>query len=719
MAINVSFNGATIFKPGAYSKLNIDLGGGFPLGPTGLIAIFGESTRGKSGSEEVDLAKNVFVASQVSEVREKYGSGPIVDAMNFLFSPASDGAVPGGAQAVYIYKTNSSTKASLDIEDSYGTVESVEYGVGGNTITFEAVEDTEAVPSITATDDYVANAADGGVSFRVYVDGVAEDVTIPAGTYNDAASVAAAISFDGGDGYGVSSGDKVTLERVDEATAGRNGFGKSLEIEDSVPGDLAKIGFTAGIAYSAVEASMTLRVKQTRDLLEEEDIVGGNVTLVGGYDGVEATASVEVSASQIILSAGAGSKSFDKSAYSTLGQLVDALNLEADWMFALESSLYQSLPLSVLDQVTVSAKTADASVGKPARIKKDADEVAEFFELSSIANIKDQAVKGLMDAKSETALSGGTLGGTTTASITAALEALKEIRVNSVVPLFSRDKDADIADGLTDPTSTYTILGIHQAVKSHCNFMSTTKNRSERQGYISFKASFADSLDRASLLADPRLQMCIQDTRNIDAQGNIKWFQPWSQSCLLAGARAGSPIGTPLTFKFFNLTGIRHTAQSMSTAEEDIVIDFNANSEFEQAIRGGITFMEEPQSGGIRCVVDNTTYQKDSNWVYNRGNVLYAADILSFDLRSQLENIYVGQKNTVQASEVQSTVASIMDTFLAQGITVSTPDAANGYKSLTVRIEGNTIFVNVVAVLVEGIDFVLNEITVTRAQSEA
>jgi len=44
MAINVSFNGSTIYKPGSYSKRLIDLGGGFPLSPTGLIALFGEAS---------------------------------------------------------------------------------------------------------------------------------------------------------------------------------------------------------------------------------------------------------------------------------------------------------------------------------------------------------------------------------------------------------------------------------------------------------------------------------------------------------------------------------------------------------------------------------------------------------------------------------------------------------------------------------------------------
>src|SRR5581483_8308967 len=113
MAINVQFNGATIYKPGAYSEELIDLGGGFPVGPTGLVAIFGEATAGPPGSQIPDISNNVFSPDQLPQIRSIYGSGPIVVACNFLFAPGADGAIPGGAQSVYIYKTNASTKASL------------------------------------------------------------------------------------------------------------------------------------------------------------------------------------------------------------------------------------------------------------------------------------------------------------------------------------------------------------------------------------------------------------------------------------------------------------------------------------------------------------------------------------------------------------------------------------------------------------------------------
>ena len=95
MAINISFNGATIYKPGAYSKTSIDLGGGFPLSPTGLVAIFGEADAGMPGADEVSIANSVFSPEQLPQIKAKYRSGPIVDACNFLFAPGADGAIPG------------------------------------------------------------------------------------------------------------------------------------------------------------------------------------------------------------------------------------------------------------------------------------------------------------------------------------------------------------------------------------------------------------------------------------------------------------------------------------------------------------------------------------------------------------------------------------------------------------------------------------------------
>jgi hypothetical protein len=281
--------------------------------------------------------------------------------------------------------------------------------------------------------------------------------------------------------------------------------------------------------------------------------------------------------------------------------------------------------------------------------------------------------------------------------------------------LFSWDATSDIADGATDSASTYTIDGIHQAVKTHISLMKTTKRRSERQGYLALKASFADCKDKAGDLSDARQQLVIQDVRQSDAQGNIKWFQPWALACLLAGARGGAPIGEPMTFKYLNCSGIRQTAQPMSTPDADIVTDFDPDLQTDEAIQAGLTFLENPQTGGFRTVVDNTTYGRDGNFVFNRGNVIYAADIVAFNFRNSLEAVYVGKKNTVSVADIAGVASTILNGFLTQGITVSTPDAPQGFKNLVVRLEGNTIFVEVTIKIVEGIDFILSEITIQRA----
>jgi hypothetical protein len=602
MAINVSFNGSTIYKPGSYSKEEIDLGGGFPLSPTGIIGIFGESSAGTPGANEPNISNNVFSPDQFPSIRAKYGSGPIVDACNFLFAPGADGAIPGGAQAVYIYKTNASVRASLTLSGySSAIVKANEYGVGGNRITL-----------------------------------------------------------------------KIT------------GSG----------------------------STRTMTLSQKRDSLVVSQTLGGNSVITVTNASVGSTVSID--ASNVILFDGTLTTTLAKSSYATVADLIADIAIIAGWSLSVVSTgADPRLPLSVLDQVTSLSAVGGASV------KKDAYEVQQFFAQSNIASLSGGPSIGLPTALLETSLSGGALGGSSSAEIVNGLAKFEKLRLNSIVPLFSRDSSADVTDGITDSSSSYTIDGIHQAVKTHCSLMASTKKKSERQGYLSCKDSYVNCKAKALNIADARQQLIIQDIKQNDSQGNLKWFMPWAGAALLAGARGGSPVGNPMTFKYFNMSGIRQTGQSMSTAEVNIINDFDPDTQYDDGIINGISFFDHPQTGGFRMVLDNTTYGKDGNWVYNRAHVLYAADIIAFDFRSQLENIYVGLKNNVAASAIKSTCDSILSTYLAQGITVRTSDAANGYKQLVVQINGNTVNISVVVKLVEGIDFVLADITLQRATATA
>lgn len=732
MAINVSFNGATIYKPGAYSKVSIDLGGGFPLSPTGIVAIFGESDAGTPGASEVNIADNVFSPEQIPQIKQKYGKGPLVDACNFLFAPGSDGAIPGGAQAVYIYKTNASVRSLLALANTWGSVRAREWGTGGNKLTYKNVLSpaTSATRSSSAPFDVSADVATQTLVLRVN-GGASNTFTAPAVT-NTRALLQTALNAGGNWSGGLPAGMSFTVAGASEAAAvvtiarlatsnpHREGAGRNFEI---VSGSLATTANLAvGLAVSSQEDMAIITISNKRDLVDESLAVGGNIVLKLGRNGGTAP-EVTVNATQVLLiNAAATEYALNIADFGTLSEMVAYINSSTggNWTAAVSSALYGQLLPSVLDRVTSLGALGSTTV-LPAQIKKDSKEVRDFFEVSSASELLAGANSyvGLPDAASETFLAGGAKGATTTSDIVNALSKFEKFRVNSIVPLMSRDASADIADSLTDVGSNYTIDGIHQAVKTHLSLMATTKRKSERQGYLSYKASYSLSKQKAQDLAAARVQLSIQDIRQTDSDGVIKWFQPWAGACLLAGARGGSPIGLPMTGKYFNMAGIRQTGQAMSTAEADIVVDFDPDLQYDDAIQNGITFWEAPQTGGFRLVVDNTTYGRDANWVYNRGNVLYAADVLAYDFRSQLENIYVGVKNTLSAAEVKSTCESILATYLAQGITVSTSDAKNGFKQLVVQINGNTINVSVVVKLVEGIDFVLADITLQRAQQTA
>lgn len=746
MAINVSFNGATIYKPGAYSKTTIDLGGGFPLSPTGLVAILGEADSGAPGSAELNIADNFFGPDELSRIRAKYGKGNIVDACNFLFAPGSDGAIPGGAQAVYIYKTNSSVRATLDPvaagggADDYGRLRAREWGVGGNQVTFKntlIAESPAAIVSSAITFPLVVTLSSND-ELKYRLDGGAESTaTIAAGSYANVAALVIALNTALGASTLVASAgtvaNTVKLTQAAGSNVNRKGAGRSIQITSgSANSDL---GLTDDEWAAAVsEPVAVLMIKNPVSSLEESSSVGGEIVMSLGRDtsGGCTLASVSISATQVVLTqtgASPASITLNKSDFPTVQSLVDYISTLSGWNASATSVRLGQLSVSALDRVSsVGALYSGSSDVAPARIKRDADRVIEFFSLSSqvelipLTSASEVKKVGLPDQQgvpSALYLSGGAKGGTSSSEITTALSKFEKFRVNSVVPLFSRDAADDVSDALTDSSSTYTIDAIHQAVKTHLSLMATTKKKSERQGYLSCKASYTDCKTKIAAMSSARVQMTIQDIRQIDSEGTIKWFQPWAGAALLAGARGGSPIGNPMTFKFFNIAGIRQTGQLMSVAEQDIQLDFDPDTQYDDAIQSGVTFWEAPQTGGFRLVVDNTTYGKDGNWVYNRANVLYAADVLAFDFRSQLESIYIGLKNTVTAAEIKSTCESILSTYLSQGITVSTGDAPNGFKQLVVQINGNTVDISVVVKLVEGIDFVLADITLQRAQQSA
>jgi hypothetical protein len=735
MPISVTFNGATIYKPGAYSKELIDLGGGFPLSPTGLVAILGEATSGPPGSSVSDISQNVFTPDQMPAIQSLYGSGPIVDACNFLFAPGADGALPGGAQSVYIYKTNASTLATLALSNSYGTLDALAYGTSGNLISYTdtAVPPVGAQTASSATFD-TTNVAIQGTTLTIRLNGAASTLdntfTTPSSVVSRATLTAALTNTANWSQSALPSGmtflvggasdaaATLTVSQAALSNSQRNGYGTNFWL--TIGTLLTYVHIAAGLYTSQSEDMSVITINNTSSTTVETITVGGNIVFTLGRNGGTAPKVTVNATNMLLINNSATEYTVPLASFPTLNSLASYINASTggNWAAAVPTALYGQLPSSALDEVTNLGADGTTTI-LPAQIKDDAYQVEQDFAASANVTLVATSECGLPDSQGPVFLSGGTLGATSSASVNNAINAFQAIHVNSIVPLFSRDATADITDGLTDPSSTYTIAAIHQAVKTFLSLQASTKARLECQGYLSMHDTYANCIIEAQNMADARVQLVIQDVLQVNSLGQLQWFLPWAAACLLAGARGGAPVGLPMTHKYFNMSGIRQTSQSMSTPESQIVMGFNPATQYDNAIQNGITFWEKPTTGGFRLVVDNTTYGADANWVFNRANVLYAADVLAYDFRNQMEAIFVGTKNTVSAAAVKSVADTVLTGYLAQGITVSTADAPNGYKQLVVQIVGNTIEISMVVKLVEGIDFVLATITLQRASSTA
>lgn len=600
MAITVNFNGASIRKPGVYSRTQVNLSGGFPLAPTGVVAIVGEADGGAPGSA---AGVQTYTSEDISSLVSTYKSGPIVDAARALVAPARDNRVPNGASQIRIWKTNASLQASLNLSNGTTTLFALKtrnYGEDENLV----------------------------------------NVTVAAGAINVNARI-------------------ITVNK----------------------GDLTEV-----LSENAREAQLVIT-----------------------YTGAATAAVLTIQSGALVVTTSSPNVPADDLniplAGKTIRQLVDLIDAHASYTCTTTavSAKYKaavdldpvSTPTSVLVALTLYAQ------------QKELLDIING-ESSLISATRVTNVQGSISVLAKTFMSGAVKGASANSNFQAGFDAMLAVRVNTVVPLISQDASALATLGKTDPASTFTVDAVNLQCVTHCLTASNTKNRSERNCYVSVKRSFANSQTAARTLAEARASMLFQDVQILGSDGNLKVEDPWAAACMVAGVQSGTPVGTPPTFKFINVNAISHQ-------------DYNAKTQVDLAIDAGLVPLEQVDSGGFRIVVGNTTYGRDANFVFNRVSVIEAADNVAYNLRQQLEAIFIGEKaRTGSADAIRNTIIAIMATFLREEITVGDDTNDNlGWKDLTVTLNGNIASVDITITPVQGIDFILPTITLDNIRQTA
>lgn len=466
------------------------------------------------------------------------------------------------------------------------------------------------------------------------------------------------------------------------------------------------------VLNSVSEQTALLTVNRQADSTFEQIAAGGQVAFQLGYAGTTATLTVTSTTLTTSVTGGTGANlSLNLRDFATLGDLAVYVGAQVGYTASVGTTTLGQVAPTALDEV--SAIGAGTAFGNPtARVKIDA---VKFFQSIQGNSARVQlvfpttgAVAGLPALVAATTfLAGGTKGATTDAVFNQAIDALEKLRGNFVVPLFSRDASLDVADGLTESTSTYTIANVLAYPKSHVNKMSTRKRRRNRQAWLSIRDTFNNAKNAAANLAAYRCTVTFQDVSDTGANGVVQ-FQPWMAAVKAAAMQAAGGYRS-ITHKFVNVSKALQAAKDWSDTSD---------TDLENALLSGLMPIQNSLSGGWLFVEDQTTYTRDSNFVFNSAQAIYSADTVALTTAQRMEDAFVGQSNAdVTASVAAAAFDGIMADMLRLKLIGVSDDAPKGYTGLKISINGSVMRVQASIRLATAIIFIPIDFTVQMVQT--
>jgi hypothetical protein len=499
-----------------------------------------------------------------------------------------------------------------------------------------------------------------------------------------------------------------------------DGVGKALEIAETTAGtDLLSrtaygLGTSSAVTWvsktgaakllvSAAEYKANLKVARQTDNISEELVAGGEIAMKIGYLGTTATMTItDTTLTTTVTGGSGGNLSITLADFPTISDLATYINSQTGYSCSVGTAVLGQLSSLLLDNVATQTICGEWG-GQPGRIKIDAYRMfAAIRDNSVLVQLNEpevQADSGLPKVTSNVAyLSGGAKGGSTSADFIAAIDALAAVRGNFVVPLISRDATSgDIADGLTESSSTYEVDVVNAYLKSHCLSMSSLKKRRNRQAFCSKLGAFADAKEAAANLASFRVSLTFQDFKQVNSNGVLTQFQPW-MGAVLAAAMQAAGFYRAIVNKGINTSGVVMRDASYSDKND---------SQVEDALLAGLLPAKKSLTGGFTWVSDQTTYGKDSNFVFNSAQAVYVADIVALSTAQRMEAAFVGQSIAdVSAGIAKAYLEGIMASFMDLKLIAPSDDAKKGFKNLVVKLNGPSLIVSLEVKIAGAIYFV-------------
>lgn len=443
-----------------------------------------------------------------------------------------------------------------------------------------------------------------------------------------------------------------------------------LSTQYGLPANQVKIKVEAG---SVSGRKVTTQFGQ---FYASQDNLGRNALTVA-YTGVEATARMLVSPTQVVLFAPSLTPvaTIALADAPTVAQLADRIASVPGFLATVFGGAEHTPALLGLDtNSVVDVKTA------PVVVTADLAAIIEWLNSAGEGYVTASRSAGatLPPAAVPFAyLVGGTAPAVTMADYANALGALQAVDCQHVVPLTG------------DPA-------VHAACDAHVAYMSVV-GRKERRAYVGPAAgtSLAAVLALPLALDSDRTALCWPGYYDYDANGVRTLYAPFFTAVLVAAGFAGSDPGTPMTNKTLKVRGLE--------------VEVRNPTDTDQLIQAGVLTLEKTTQG-YKVVRSITTWLANDNYNRCEVSVGIATDFVARNVRDAVDPLR-GQEATPIAiaravSQAQSALLELSKPQPA-GPGVLVGDAKNPpFRNVTASLTGDVLAVSFEASPVIPINFI-------------
>lgn len=395
------------------------------------------------------------------------------------------------------------------------------------------------------------------------------------------------------------------------------------------------------------------------------------------YTGAEATAVIQTSNSQVVVSIPSGSPvaTLDLNEYRTVQEVADRLNAIQGVVVTVLDGNGSAPALNGLDTVTAQdIKTAAYTV------RADLQAAIDWFNGQGegfVTATRAENAGSIPAPIPATFLTGGADGVITNTNWTEAFETLQSVDVQWVVPV----------------TAT---ADIHAMASAHVSYMSTVA-RSERRAVVGTALGTSDDIakDLAKAINSDRVSLVHLGGNDLNAAGTAVLQPPYIVAAKVAGAFAGLTPGTPLTNKSLKLRGLERKLRNPTDTDH--------------LIRAGVLCLEDTRTG-YRVVQSISTWLNDSKFNRVEQSTGAALDFTARSMRQSVESIKGAKGSPLTLGQVRANLSTALD-LLARpepvGLAVLVGDVDNPpWRNLVVRLEGDAVFASVEVQPAIGVNYV-------------